>query len=186
MTTSPKLAHVVYRTSQLAALRDWYCELLNAHVVYEGHGLCFLTNDEEHHRVALIESSEPLQRKAADAAWVHHAAYTFVTLGDLLARYEELRDKGVEPAMPIQHGVTTSIYYEDPDGNFVELQIDNFATAEEATGYMTGPEFDADPRGPWFDPGAMLAQLRSGVAVSELITRTWAVANPYSTAPSTS
>ena len=34
--------------------------------------------------------------------------------------------------MPIQHGVTTSLYYEDPDGNFAEMQIDNFATPGEA------------------------------------------------------
>jgi catechol-2,3-dioxygenase len=179
MTTPPKFAHVVFLTSQLATMRDWYRDLLDAHVVYEGHGLCFLTHDEEHHRVALIESPDPLRRKAADAARVHHVAYTFDSLGSLLLRYEALRDKGIRPKMPIQHGVTTSIYYEDPDANLVEMQIDNFPTVDQATAYMTGPEFDEDPRGPWFAPEAMLADYRSGAAVADLTTRTWAREHPF-------
>ena len=36
-------------------------------------------------------------------------------------------------------GVTTSLYYRDPDGNFVALQIDNFVTPDETTSYMEGP-----------------------------------------------
>jgi hypothetical protein len=36
-------------------------------------------------------------------------------------------------------GVTSSLYHRDPDGNFVELQVDNFVTPEEATSYMEGP-----------------------------------------------
>ena len=41
--------------------------------------------------------------------------------------------------------MTTSIYYQDPDGNFVELQVDNFQTPEETTGYMEGAEYDHEP-----------------------------------------
>jgi catechol-2,3-dioxygenase len=182
MTALPSFAHVVYRTSQMAAMKAWYCDLLDAHLVYEGHGLCFLAYDEEHHRVALLESAEPLERKSANAAWTHHVAYTFPTLADLLDRYVELKEKGIEPTLPIQHGVTTSMYYEDPDGNFVELQIDNFASPDEATAYMHGEEYDADPRGPRFSPEAMLAGFRAGVPAAELISRPWATAHPFESA----
>jgi catechol 2,3-dioxygenase-like lactoylglutathione lyase family enzyme len=54
MTATPKFAHVVLQTSRFEEMRDWYCTVLDAHVVYEGHGLCFITFDEEHHRVALL------------------------------------------------------------------------------------------------------------------------------------
>ena len=178
MTSVPTFAHVVFRTSQMSAMRAWYCDLLDAHVVHEGHGLCFLTYDEEHHRVALLESPEPLERKAENAAWTHHVAYTFRSLADLLDRYAELKAKGIIPARPIQHGVTTSLYYDDPDGNSVEMQIDNFATPEDSTTYMRGEEFEADPIGPLFSPDALLADFRSGVPEAELITRAWAVAHP--------
>ena len=84
----------------------------------------------------------------------------------------------IEPLTPIQHGVTTSLYYRDPDGNLVELQVDNFASPEAATAYMRGEEFAADPIGPAFDPQAMLDALRAGTPVSQLVTRRWALAGP--------
>ena len=163
----------------MSAMSAWYCNLLDAHVVYEGHGLCFLTFDEEHHRVALIESAEPLVRKAENAAWTHHVAYTFGSLADLLDRYVELKSKGITPTTPIQHGVTTSLYYDDPDGSSVEMQIDNFSTPAESTNYMRGTEYDSDPIGPQFSPEALLADFRSGVPEAELITRAWALAHPF-------
>ena len=53
-----------------------------------------------------------------------------------------------------QHSVTTSLDYRDPDRNFVELQVDNFATPDEATEYMRGPEYASDPVGVSFIPEA--------------------------------
>jgi hypothetical protein len=58
----------------------------------------------------------------------------------------------------------------------VELQIDNFKSAEEATAYMSGPEFAADPIGPAFDPQAMLEARQAGTPVAALTTRAWALA----------
>lgn len=178
MSSALKLAHVVFRTSQPEAMKNWYCEVLEAHLVYEGKGLTFLTFDEEHHRVALIASSEPLKRKAENAAWVHHSAYAVDDLDSLLRRYTRLERQGIRPVTPIQHGVTTSLYYEDPDGNLVELQVDNFTRPDDATAYMNGEEYDADPRGPLFDPEAAVAARRAGVPAVEIQTRAWAKANP--------
>ena len=45
MSVVPKLAHIVLMTGQLPALREWYCTVLGAHVVFENPGLCFLTLD---------------------------------------------------------------------------------------------------------------------------------------------
>jgi catechol 2,3-dioxygenase-like lactoylglutathione lyase family enzyme len=50
LTATPKFAHVVLQTRSLEQMRDWYCTVPDAHVVYEGHNLCFITFDEEHHR----------------------------------------------------------------------------------------------------------------------------------------
>ena len=75
-------------------------------------------------------------------------AFTFDDLDSLLDRYQELGRARIRPVAPVQHGPTTSLYYRDPDGNHVELLIDNFATPEEVTAYLEGPEVDADPIGP--------------------------------------
>lgn len=174
--TKPKFAHVVLQTNDIDILRDWYCKLLDGHVVYEGHGLSFVTFDEEHHRIAFMQPPVKLEAKSSVAVGTHHVAYTFEHLDQLLDRYAELEAAGIPPHVPIQHGVTTSIYYRDPDGNFVEMQVDNFAEPDEATAYMTGPEFESDPVGVSFDPAKMLAARRQGVCVDELITRSWAKA----------
>jgi catechol-2,3-dioxygenase len=176
MVATPKFAHVVLQTSQPERMRNWYCALLDGHVVYEGHGLSFVTFDEEHHRIAFLAPPVPLQPKSPAAAGMHHVAYTFACLDDLLDRYTELKEQGIEPHVPIQHGVTTSLYYRDPDGNFVEMQVDNFATPHEATAYMKGPEYDADPVGVSFDPERMLAARHAGTGQDQLCTRGWALA----------
>jgi catechol-2,3-dioxygenase len=174
MSATPRFAHVVLQTSNLEAMRDFYCDVLEGHVVYEGHGLSFVTFDQEHHRVAFMQPPAQLEPKTMTAAGMHHVAYTFDALDDLLDRYSELKNKGIEPYVTIQHGVTTSIYYRDPDGNYIEMQIDNFATNEQSTAYMNGPEFSTDPVGVSFDPEKMVEARTAGASVDDLITRSWA------------
>ncbi|MDT2007395.1 hypothetical protein FXW78_28040 [Rhodococcus opacus] len=116
-----------------------------------------------------------LEPRNPGAAGMHHTAYTFDTLDDLLDRYDSLKEKGIEPKVPIQHGVTTSLYYQDPDGNFVELQIDNFTTPDEATAYMNGPEYANNPVGVSFVPELMRQALVQGTPVSEITTHSWAL-----------
>nr|WP_296767116.1 VOC family protein [Rhodococcus sp. (in: high G+C Gram-positive bacteria)] len=173
MTKAPTFAHVVLQTGQFQQMRDWYCTVLEAHVVHEGHGLCFTTFDEEHHRIALLDA--PVQPRDPGAAGMHHTAYTFATLTDLLDRYVALKASGIEPKVPIQHGVTTSLYYQDPDGNFVELQIDNFDEPDQATAYMKGPEYSDNPVGISFDPELMRQAVARGTPISDIITQTWAL-----------
>jgi hypothetical protein len=71
----------------------------------------------------------------------------------------------------------TSFYYRDPDGNMVELQIDNMAP-DLATQYLRGEEYSSDPLGPSFDPDAMIAALKAGTPESQLTTRSWAMTCP--------
>jgi catechol-2,3-dioxygenase len=107
-----------------------------------------------------------------------HSAYTFGTLDDLMRKYQQLKAFGIAPRVPVQHGVTTSLYYRDPDGNMVELQIDNFPTPDQATDYMNGPEYTTDPIGPSFDPDALVEALAAGTPQSDLISREWAKKTP--------
>src|SRR4029078_11913987 len=58
----------------------------------------------------------------------------------------------IRPYRAIEHGPTTSMYYADPDGNRVELQVDNFESPEEATAWMSSPALAANPSGVDFDP----------------------------------
>jgi len=64
-----------------------------------------------------------------------------------------------------------SMYYADPDGNQMELQVDACATAEEANAYMDSPHFAANPIGVEYDPDEILTRLRSGTPGSEVLPR---------------
>jgi catechol-2,3-dioxygenase len=181
MGADKRLAHIVLQTGELTALRDWYLTVLDAHVVFENEMLTFMTFDEEHHRLAIVQLPQPAPRTSMTVG-LAHSAYTFPSLESLLTKYEQLKKADIQPHVPVQHGPTTSIYYRDPDGNMVELQIDNLAP-EAATGYMHGEEYSRDPLGPSFDPDAMFAALRSGTPVSELTTRAWAMTCPQRNVP---
>ena len=57
--------------------------------------------------------------------------------------------------------MTFSYYYRDPDGNHVELQVDNFGDWAKSSAFMReGPEFHADPIGQFVDPDRVAAGLR--------------------------
>ena len=162
-----KFAHVVFRTNRLVEMRTWYCTVLGARVVYEDAMLCFLTYDDEHHRLALVQIpglEEPLPLSIG----LDHVSYTYASLGDLLATYERLKAAGILPHWTINHGPTTSCYYRDPDGNQIELQIDNFADDAELDAFMRGP-FQQNPIGVNFDADVLVARFREGVPVAELV-----------------
>jgi catechol-2,3-dioxygenase len=172
MTAPTKFAHVVFQTNQMAALRDWWCRLLDAHIQYADDMLTFLTYDDEHHRVAIAQSPNPLPPRDANAVGVNHVAFTYGTLGELCDKYEQLKAVGVVPWWTIKHGPTLSMYYRDPDGNNVELQVDAYESLQECNEFMRGPLFAANPIGVEFDPEQLTRDLRSGAEVDGLVRRT--------------
>jgi hypothetical protein len=101
---------------------------------------------------------------------VNHVAYTYANLGDLLDTYARLKAAGITPYWPVHHGMTLSLYYQDPDGNRMEFQVD-CCTVEEANAMMLSDAFAANPIGVVFDPEALLAQYRNGKPVEMLLAQ---------------
>lgn len=162
-----KLAHFVVRTSRYDETVAWYRKVLGARVVFANPMLSFLTYDDEHHRVAVLNF--PSLEMPGFAAGVDHVAFTFATLEDLLHTWRRLRGDGIEPYWCINHGPTTSLYYRDPNGVQVELQIDNFASDEELLTWMRSGSFQRNPIGVEFDPEVLARRLAAGDPLSELV-----------------
>jgi catechol-2,3-dioxygenase len=170
-----RFVHVVYRTRRFDEMIKWYETVFDAEVRYQTPVLAFLSYDDEHHRIALINMAVVHPDMAGDRRvliGVDHVAYTYNSVDDLFENYAQLKDKGIRPYWCIHHGVTMSMYYADPDGNQMELQVDACASAEEANAYMEGPHFAANPIGVEYDPDEILARLRSGTPGSALLPRT--------------
>jgi catechol-2,3-dioxygenase len=164
-----KLAHVVRRTARFEEMIHWYETVLAARTVHADGMLAFLTYDDEHHRIA-IARIPGIEDAPAMAAGTDHIAFTHADLGDLLNTWARLKAEGIEPYWCLNHGPTTSMYYKDPDGNKVELQIDNFDT-DETNRWMTSGEFAQNPIGIIFEPEELLARYRSGEPLETLLRR---------------
>jgi catechol-2,3-dioxygenase len=100
-----------------------------------------------------------------------HIAFTYPDVADLLHTYERLRDAGITPFWPINHGVTVSLYYRDPEGNRIELQADAFADMDDAKSYMRSEAFATNPIGVMFDPEDLLRRLKAGEPAQSLLRR---------------
>jgi catechol-2,3-dioxygenase len=173
-----KPSQIVLETSRKKEMQEWYCEVLEGHVAYENPHLAFVTYDDEHHRVAFVDFGPLTPRdRGADMAvtpsappGLHHVAFTFGSIGALLANYTRLAAQGIRPFRSINHGPTTSMYYTDPDGNHIELLVDTFVAAGEGRALMHSPAFDRNPIGVEFDPDEHVRKFRSGVPVAELVS----------------
>jgi catechol 2,3-dioxygenase-like lactoylglutathione lyase family enzyme len=163
-----KFAHFVLRTGQIDRVAEWYRIVLNARIVFRNDMLCFLSYDDEHHRLALINIPGAPVRDP-DSTGTDHVAYSYKDLGELLATYRRLKAHGILPHWPINHGVTTSMYYRDPDNNRVELQIDNFPTVEELQGYFQSRAFADNPVGVTYDPEQLCRDYEAGVPIPDLL-----------------
>lgn len=163
-----KLAHLVLRTPRYDEMIDWYALVLDADVVFRTPMLTFITYDDEHHRLAFVNQPQ-LGDPDPMAAGLDHVAFTYASLDKLVSNYERLKAHGVTPGWCVNHGGTTSMYYADPDGNQVELQIDNFETVEALTEWMASGVLEANPIGVEFDPDVLARKFRGGAPVAELV-----------------
>jgi catechol 2,3-dioxygenase-like lactoylglutathione lyase family enzyme len=170
-----KLVHVVLRTAQLKPMVTFYEQLLGAHAVYETDWICFLTHDDEHHRVAITQVPPGPAAAAGPGPpppGLDHIAFTFASVRELAAVYTQRKKLyGLTPVWSVNHGPTLSMYYQDPDGNKIEFQVEAFATSQEATNFMKSPDFAANPFGTDFDPEDLLKRLERGESEAEILKR---------------
>ncbi|OTA57485.1 Glyoxalase/Bleomycin resistance protein/Dihydroxybiphenyl dioxygenase [Hypoxylon sp. EC38] len=164
------LVHVVLRTAKFKPMVEFYKSLLGAHVVVQTQNLAFLTYDDEHHRIAIM-AIPGCGDKIRSSAGLDHTAFSFDSLNDLATTYLQRKARGILPVWCVNHGPTTSMYYQDPDGNVIEMQVDSFETAEEATEFMLSPEFAENPFGVDFDPEDLVKRLESGESEAEIKKR---------------
>lgn len=173
---APKLHHATFLTLKLHEMVEWYEKVCGLTPVYYFEGGAWLTNDEANHRVALV--AHPAIKQPVDkptSAGHHHTAFEYATFEMWIDNYERLRDEGITPFMSLDHGLTMSLYYADPEGNGVEIQIDNFGDWADSKEWTWGSkEFAANPIGNFFDPDKVLEAHQSGMPFSEIHERAYA------------
>lgn len=160
---SPRaFVHAVLRTSpeSFPSMTGFYKKFLAATPAYENDFISFLRYDEEHHRIAVVAIPHTAP-KNPKACGLDHLAFAFDTLRELVTFYQQKRVAGIHPIWCVNHGPTTSIYYQDPDGNKIETQVDNM-DSDSANAFMYSEAFAKNPIGADFDPDELIRRIESG------------------------
>ena len=143
----PKFHHTTIKTRRLQAMIDWYCAVIGVKVNFQDDHNAWTSNDEANHRIAFLSvpalEDDPDKMKHVG---MHHTAFEYDSFGDLMSSYDRMKKVGILPAFSLDHGITTSLYYEDPESNYVELQSDNFGDWKLSTEWIrTSPRLQGEP-----------------------------------------
>ena len=127
-----RLGHLVLRVADLERSKRFYTELLGMHVLEQDpkHGGVFLGLGGGGNTLDLLQSSDPAKSGPYTAAdftthvvgtGFHHAAFAVKTQEALRLGYFALLDNGVRIIAAVDHESQQSIYFNDPDGNVMEI-----------------------------------------------------------------
>jgi len=150
MIQARRLAHIVLSVRDAARSRDFYTRTLGLKVAHEdlAHGTVFLSFGREHHDLALFQLATGTAPEPSQPG-LHHMAWQLGSFEELRAAYRELKAIGVPVESTIEHNVTRSVYFHDPDGNRVELfcdMVENGFEAMQTLGPRRAPlDLDRDP-----------------------------------------
>jgi catechol-2,3-dioxygenase len=112
------LCHIGIHSKDPVALAEFYRDVLGMQVV-GGSGSdspfgasTFLSSrpDEESHEIVIF--ADPRNR---------HTAFKVETLADLRSRYRDVVARGLPIKLALNHGVSLAFYFDDPDGNMIEI-----------------------------------------------------------------
>jgi catechol-2,3-dioxygenase len=166
----PKFHHVNLKTTRLQEMIDFYRTVVGAEVIFQDQVGAWLSNDGANHRIALLAFPNFIDDPDKEnRTGMHHSAFEYSSFDELNSSYLRLNEAGITPALCLDHGMTFSYYYADPDGNNVELQVDNFGDWAKSTEWMrTSEEFAANPIGQFVDPERVAADYAVGASFEEI------------------
>jgi catechol 2,3-dioxygenase len=172
----PTFHHVNLKTARLQEMIDWYSAVVGTEVLFRFPMGAWASNDAANHRIALTAFPNFVDDPEKDTrTGLHHTAFEYAGFDELNATYLRLKAAGIVPDFCLDHGMTFSYYYRDPDGNHVELQVDNFGDWAQSSAYVRDSEvFHADPIGPFVDPDRVAAAYAEGASFADIHGRAMA------------
>ena len=121
------LGHVVLRVRDRDRAERFYGGVLGlplcARLDEGGFKMAFFTLGN-HHDFAVMEVTGEGSSHSETAVGLHHVAFNIGTTLDELREAKAKLDAAGIATTPIDHEVTKSLYFADPDGNGVEVYVD--------------------------------------------------------------
>ena len=179
--------HVAFNTINYDAMVDFYTKLFGCKPLYESEELTFLAFDEEHHRVAIANTSGVfknlgfipktimrlknwMNRSLPSIIGLDHISYKLNPIEKWFEFYHKAKEQGLEPYWTINHGWITGMYYKDPDGNLVEIFFEHWRNHAEFKTNISS-DFSDEPIGTNMDIDVLYDMFKKGVSFEELIQK---------------
>jgi catechol 2,3-dioxygenase len=153
MIRPERIAHVVLKVRDLERSKKFYTEVLGMDVMSEMPmpRILFLANNHrDHHEIALLEIGAQASAPPANTVGLVHVAFRLRSEEELRSAYRELKEQGVPISFTVNHGITKSVYFFDPDGHELEVYCDNPPEeyAKLPNSYMGMDKLDFAPEDP--------------------------------------
>lgn len=123
----PMLTHAGIWVRDIARMEAFYTRVLGFEISdrgfvprYNGH-IVFMSNDPQvHHQVILAEG-----RPNDGSSTINQLSFTVQSLQELREMHDRVVAEGVENLLPRNHGNAWSVYFDDPEGNNLEVYLDS-------------------------------------------------------------
>ena len=121
-----KVGHVVLKVRDLQKAEQFYTEVLGFTVVtrLKRPAGVFFTLGEQHHDLAVLAVPPESAPVTDQQVGLHHVALQVEDFAALKECYRQLKAHQVTITATIDHTITKSIYFLDPEGNQLELYCD--------------------------------------------------------------
>ena len=123
-----ELGHIVYYVRNLQASVKFYRDAVGLTLsgeIFNGRA-ALLSGGHTHHELLLIEVGDATGPLKGRRIGLYHAGWKIGnSMADLNACYQRLNQLGYPVDGLSDHTISQSIYLRDPDGNEVELFVDN-------------------------------------------------------------
>ncbi|GEE01701.1 hypothetical protein nbrc107696_21470 [Gordonia spumicola] len=144
-----RVAHVVIKVRDLEKSLDFYTRVLGLKEMGRiDPAVIFLSTGRDHHELGIAQVGGEAPGSTFFQVGMEHFAFKLRNDDDLREAYDTLVGEGVEIAYTVNHGVTKSVYFLDPDGNELEVYSDNspeeVATFENPYGGIEKLDFATD------------------------------------------
>lgn len=147
MSVPKEIGHVVLNVTDVERSTKFYRDVVGFQVArYRPNGTgAFLTCGVIHHNLALFKAPEGAQPPQKGQIGLNHFAFKVGSYQALQAAHARLVTAGATIDHIVDHGMTRSVYFLDPDGIEMELFCDTFDTEAEGLAFMKATPGQATP-----------------------------------------
>ena len=131
---SPRLSHVGIYVTDLPKMIDFYTRVLGfvvSDAAPDGRITFLSRNPSDHHQVVLV----PGRKTDHATPMVQQISFNIGTLANVQRAFRKVRAAGCEGIRPVSHGNAWSVYFQDPEGNRIEMFCDTAWYVSQPCGF---------------------------------------------------